>query len=375
MGDELGGRERVIRTLRFQRPDRVPRQLWYLPGIDMFRRDELQAMLARYPSDFGSLDFSYGEAERARGTPYEVGVYVDEWGCPWTVGEPGVIGEVKDPPLDDWAALDRFKPPYEILENANLSRVNESCAHSDLFMLAGTTVRPFERMQFLRGTENLLMDLAYGEAKVLRLRDLVHEFFLQELEMWTQCDVDAISFMDDWGSQRNLLISPQMWREIFKPLYADYCRLIHDAGKFVFMHSDGHIAAIYPDLIEIGVDALNSQLFCMDIEELSKYRGQITFWGEIDRQHLLPFGTPAEIKAAVRRVRHALDDGTGGVIAQCEWGLDVPAENVAAVFDAWMEPSRRAGAGEPGIKQSKHSQNLVTCWGSLEERKNEQPQG
>ena len=158
--------------------------------------------------------------------------------------------------------------------------------------------------------------------------------------MWTQCDVDAICFMDDWGSQRNLLISPQMWREVFKPLYADYCRLIHDAGKFVFMHSDGHIAAIYPDLIEIGVDALNSQLFCMDIEELSKYRGQITFWGEIDRQHLLPFGTPDEIRAAVRRVRRALDDGTGGVIAQCEFGPGARPENIVAVFEAWdaIEP-------------------------------------
>jgi len=71
MSDEmLSGRERVVRTLRFQRPDRVPRQVWYLPGIDMFRRDELKVMLARYPSDFGSLDFSYGAAERAGGTPY-----------------------------------------------------------------------------------------------------------------------------------------------------------------------------------------------------------------------------------------------------------------------------------------------------------------
>jgi uroporphyrinogen decarboxylase len=337
--EKLNSRERMIRTLRFQHPDRAPRQLWHLPGVEMFRRDELDAMLARYPSDIGLPDTSYGQADRARGTPCRVGVYVDEWGCPWQVGEPGVVGEVKEPPLDDWAALDRLAPPYEILENADLSRVNKSCAQSDRFILAGTTVRPFERMQFLRGTEKLFVDLAYGVAKVLRLRDLVHEFFMQEIEMWTKTDVDAISFMDDWGTQQNLLISPTMWREIFKPLYADYCHLIHSAGKFAFMHSDGHIGTIYSDLIEIGVDALNSQLFCMDVEVLGQeYQGQITFWGEMDRQHLLPFGAPDDIKAAVRRVRRALDDGTGGVIAQCEWGLDVPTENIAAVFEAWMEP-------------------------------------
>jgi uroporphyrinogen decarboxylase len=108
--------------------------------------------------------------------------------------------------------------------------------------------------------------------------------------------------------------------------------------EFVFFHSDGHIAAIHPDLIEIGVDAVNSQLFCMDIEDLGcRFKGPITFWGEIDRQHILPFGTAEEIHAAVRRVRAALDDGRGGVFAQCEWGNDVSAENVAAVFEAWLE--------------------------------------
>jgi hypothetical protein len=74
----------------------------------------------------------------------------------------------------------------------------------------------------------------------------------------------------------------------------------------------------------------------MNIEDLgAKYKGKITFWGEIDRQHLLPFGTPEQVKEGVRRVRRALDDACGGVIAQCEWGIKDPAENVAAVFEAW----------------------------------------
>ena len=157
---------------------------------------------------------------------------------------------------------------------ADFSNVDAGCAATDKYVKAGTTVRPFERMQFLRGSENLYMDLASGHAEVFRLRDLVHEFFLREIELWTKTDVDAISFMDDWGSQERLLISPEMWREIFKPLYVEYVDLIHGAGKDVFFHSDGHISAIIPDLIEIGVDALNSQLFCMDIEEIGRrYQG------------------------------------------------------------------------------------------------------
>jgi uroporphyrinogen decarboxylase len=115
--------------------------------------------------------------------------------------------------------------------------------------------------------------------------------------------------------------------------------MIRGAGKHVFFHSDGMIADIIPDLVEIGVSALNSQLFCMDIEEIGRrFKGRITFWGEIDRQHVLPFGTPDQARAAVRRVRAALDDGTGGVIAQCEWGLRDPFENIAAVFEEWSVP-------------------------------------
>jgi len=332
------GRERVRRALAFQCPDRVPRELWVLPGVQMFRQAEMEAVLARFPPDFVAPDATVGAGRKASGTPGVAGTYTDEWGCPFTVAEPGVIGEVKRPPLADWAALDHLRPPDEVLDEADLSRVDAGCATADRFVKAGTTVRPFERMQFLRGTENLMMDLAWGVSQVYRLRDLVHEFFMREIALWTETDVDGISFMDDWGTQTNLLISPHMWREVFKPLYADYCRLIHGAGKFVFFHSDGHIVSIIPDLIEIGVDALNAQLFCMDIEEIGRrFRGQITFWGEIDRQWVLPFGTPDDVRAAVQRVRAALDNGQGGVIAECEWGNDVPRANVEAVLKTWQE--------------------------------------
>jgi hypothetical protein len=328
-------RERVRRALTFTCPDRAPRDLWSLPGINMFRRDELDAMRERFPTDFGGVDATYGRSERASGTPALVGDYVDDWGCGWSVAEPGVVGEVKHPPLADWSALDHWRPPFEMLDGADLSRVNASYAASTKFV-SGGGANPWERMQFLRGTQNLMMDLAWGVPEVFRLRDMVHEFYLCNIEMWVKTDVDAIGLGDDWGTQRALLISPKLWRSFYKPLYADYCRLAKAHGKFVFFHSDGHIMEIYPDLIEIGVDAVNSQLFCMDIEEIGRrFRGKVTFWGEIDRQNILPFGTIEDVRSAVRRVRSALDDGRGGVIAQCEWGIGVRGENVAAVFETW----------------------------------------
>ena len=335
----LTSRERVIRTLRQQPVDRVPRHVWALPGVSMYRKQELAELLRLYPGDFAGPDYHYGSGRRCRGNPYEVGEYTDDWGCTWKVAEPGVTGEVKEPPLTDWSALDHYALPWELLDKADLSQVNASCARSDCFMLIGTETRPFERMQFLRGTENLFLDLAYGEREVYLLRDQLHEFFCREMTMWAATDVDGVSFMDDWGTQRTLLISPALWREFYKPLYKEYCDILHSHNKFVFFHSDGNIELIYPDLVEIGVDAVNSQLFCMDIERLGRlFAGKITFYGEIDRQHILPFGTVQEVREGVQRVAAALMPcERTGIIAQCEWGIRDPAENIRAVFAAWNE--------------------------------------
>lgn len=331
----MTSRERVTRTLRHEPVDRAPRELWALPAIGMFRADEQRRLLERFPPDFGGCRYHYGAGRRCRGQR-AVGEYTDAWGCGWRCAEDGVVGEVVHPPLADWSALATYQPPWELLDEADLSEVDRSCDETDLFVKVGTETRPFERLQFLRGSETLFLDLAYGSPEVYQTLDLLHEFFCREMELWAQTEVDAVSFMDDWGAQGALLIAPDMWRDIFKPMYQDYCDILHAGGKYVFFHSDGHIEAIYPDLIELGVDAQNSQLFCMNIEELGrKYSGQITFWGEIDRQNILPFGTPDDCRAAVRRVRAALDHGTGGVIAQCEWGKHDPYENIEAVFEEW----------------------------------------
>lgn len=333
----ITSRERVIKALEFESPDRVPRHLWRLPGVRMYRQEEVDAVLAKYPEDITRLELEYGKGKKTRGTRYRRGeVASDEWGCEWHVLEDGVTGEVKDPPIKNLSEVRNLKGPYEILEGANFSKVNQMCAETDTFMLGWTTVRPFERMQFLFGTEKLFIELSYASKEIRRLRDIVHEFFMEELRRWIETDVDGLSFMDDWGHQRGLLISPEMWRDLFKPLYKDYCDLIHSKNKYAFFHSDGCIEQIYPELIEVGVDAVNSQLFCMDIEEIGrKCKGKITFWGEIDRQRILAFGTKEEVAEAVKRVKNALWTAEGGIIAQCEFGLKDPIENIETVFETW----------------------------------------
>lgn len=332
-------RDRVIRTLNQEPVDAPPRDLWIVPGIETARADELAEIHLRYPSDITKPDFQYARGQRAKGTPCAVGEYVDAWGCGWRVAEPGMPGEPQGAPLADLSRLAEYRPPQELLDGFNVSRVNRSCGATSRFVLAWTETRPFERLQSLHGVESTFVDLAHGTAALRQLLAMLHEFFCREMELWAGTDVDGVAFMDDWGSQTALLISPEMWRDLFKPLYRDYCAILHAQDKFAFFHSDGCIEDIFGDLVEVGIDAINSQLFCMDLEGLARqFRGKVTFWGEIDRQRLLPFGRPAEVRAGVQRVQRALDFGQGGVIAQCEWGLNVPLDNIAAVFEQWRQP-------------------------------------
>jgi len=306
----MTGRERVKAALTFSKPDRPPRDLWALPYVSLFRKDELDAVVEEFSMDIGASQLSPGWSDEVVAATAKVGSYEDDWGSVWHVGEAGLIGEVKQPVLADWAELKAFRPPWHVVRKRDLSYVNSHCDRSDKFMLSDVTARPFERLQFLRGTENLLIDIAYNTREFRSLLEMVHEFYLEDIRNWCDSNVDGIFFMDDWGTNRALLINPETWRALFKPLYKEYCDIIHAAGKFAFFHTDGNIESVFGELVEVGLDAINSQLFAMDIEKLAeRYRGKVTFWGEIDRQYVLPFGSTDEVSAAVARVRDALDDG------------------------------------------------------------------
>lgn len=334
-------REVVQQALRFEHPVRLPWHLCTLSIAEQTFPSELEVLRRRWPNDIecGCPAGVYRPSPRARGQREDIGVYVDEWGCEFTSLQKGVLGEVKNPVLADLSDHTSYRPPYEILpENPSVARdlVNRFCAASDKFLLAGCCPRPWERMQFLRGTVNAMMDIMAPEEGAAALLRKIHDFYLAEMEFWVSTDVDAVEFMDDWGSQRSLLISPRVWRDLFKPLYQDYCRLAHSRGKFVFMHSDGNISEIYEDLVEIGVDAINSQLFVMDMADLARrVKGKITFWGEIDRQHVMPSRDPEVVRQAVREVAKHLYDPAGGIIVQFELGPSANPANAFIIHEEW----------------------------------------
>jgi uroporphyrinogen decarboxylase len=282
------------------------------------------------PSDFGFYPEFYQE-----------GNYTDFWGCTWTNIQAGIVGEVKNHILRDDARLNEYKAPVEqfnkiweeskeIVENAIAGARKRG-----LFVMGGW-ISVFERMQFLRGTEELYCDIALKDGTVEKLAAIVMDFYRAYLEKWLQCDIDAVVFGDDWGSQISTLVNPADFRTYFKPCYEELCALVKKAGKKIFFHSDGWIFDLYDDLLSLGIDALNTQVWVMGIDRVAeKLAGKVTLWGEMDRQHTMPSGTSDEVRCEAKLLKSKFATKSGGFIGHGTVMADVSLDNTEAMFEAW----------------------------------------
>ncbi|UCG27714.1 MAG: hypothetical protein JSV24_12210, partial [Bacteroidales bacterium] len=297
---------------------------------------QVENLRDKFPDDIVQAPNLYKKPPRISGDKYTLGYYIDEWGCVFRNIHDGLMGVVQEPLISRLEDAGRYKPPEDVI-HLDKKKIGNFCNATDQFVVAGSFQRPFERLQFLRTMEQALLDLETEAAGLSDLLEIIHRHYCREIESWSRTPVDAIGLMDDWGTQHGLMVSPELFRKYFKPMYREYVSIAKHYGKYVFMHSDGAIGEIIADLIEIGIDALNAQLFCMDLDELARlFSGKITFWGEIDRQHILPEGSPEEVENAVIRI-HRLFYKKGGVIAQCEFGPGAKPENIRKVFETWNE--------------------------------------
>jgi uroporphyrinogen decarboxylase len=331
----MTSRERVTRAVEFGCPDRIPIRHALLPGaVDNIGRENLARVFERFPSDFEGQSGWYEGTESS--PEHQKGEWVDEWGCVWVNIHSGVHGQVKGHPLSDWKALKTYRPPDPGAGDWPELKTREN--KEKYLIWPGGGHRLFERMHFLRGYERLLIDIAERRPEVEILRDLVLDHTLKRLERQLEYDFDCISYMDDWGTQAALMIHPKDWRRIFKPAYKKIAGLAHQAGKHLLFHTDGYTMEIIDDFIEVGVDAINPQFSCMNLEELAaKCRGRICVEADIDRQYILPFGTPDEVRENVRKIVELFAAPQGGLIGKGEIGPDVPLANVEAFLETYSE--------------------------------------
>jgi len=328
----------VVKALNHEPVPRIPRDVWLPAGEDAAENEDLAELLVRFPSDILTPNTTFESCQKYRRKPNRKGEFTDLWGCVWGPAENGAAAELKLSPLADWEKLVHFRPPEELFDSGRFTRASRLCGSTNRFVLAWSEVRPLDRLRQLHG-ENTLAELTHGGKEIRQLLAILHEAHCKELERWAQSEVDAVAFRDDWGTPGGLVLHTDVWRDLFRPLYREYCKILHAQDKFVFFHSLGNILDLFGELVRAGVDAIHADLHLMNLDRLlNRYRGSVTFWGGFDEKRLLNPGSLAEFREAVSTFRRALDVGAGGVIAQCRWQRGIRLQILAAFFEQWCVP-------------------------------------
>jgi uroporphyrinogen decarboxylase len=220
----------------------------------------------------------------------------------------------------------------------------KTCAENrgERFVIGSLGWGLFERSWNLRGFTTILTDSVENPAFFEEVLDRILTLYLDFVDYTCDLPVDAILFGDDWGDQRGIILGPKRWRKFLKPRWAQIYAAVHRHGKIVMHHSCGSVADIIPDLIEIGVDVMESvqpEAAGMNPYELKRKWGQqITFMGCLGSQSTIPFGTPEQIQAEVRRLRTEMGRGGGYILSPAKpLQTGTPILNAAAVFEAFAE--------------------------------------
>jgi uroporphyrinogen decarboxylase len=272
--------------------------------------------------------------------------YVDEWGIGWrsvpyeTRFGVGHYTEMVGHPLADDAALDTYRAPDPTRPElyAEAERVVREFGR-DYWIMGVTVTTVFETAWALRGYARTLMDFAENPELLERLFEIPYRYHLTAAKRLVEIGVDMIWIGDDVGGQTGMLISPRAWRRHLKPRLAEFIATLKAIRPDlqVAYHSDGNVEPIIPDLIEVGLDVLNPiQPACMDPAELKRrYGNHLSFWGTVDEQSTLPFGTPADVAAEVRERIETVGRGGGFILAPTHHvQLDTPMENFIAMAEA-----------------------------------------
>jgi uroporphyrinogen decarboxylase len=349
-------RERVQLALDHKEPDRCPMQISFTPEFaDRLRADmEIQGQKVHNPHGGGN---TY-ELERALGEDLlltSVGwansyymddkAYVDEWGIGWDVHPyetPYGIGhytEMVRHPLADDLTISRYQPPDPNRPELYADAAQVVANFKDDYWIVGVTVTTIlETAWALRGLEQMLLDLALDPDLANHLLDIPFHYHLTAAKKLVELGVDMIWTGDDIGSQNEMMISPRMWRKYLKPRMATFIselKAINPDIKIAY-HSDGNIMRIIPELIEIGVDVLNPiQPASMDPAQIkSEFGDKLCFWGSIDEQHTLPFGSTVDVEEEVHLRLETIGREGGLILAPTHHvQLDTPLENFWAMVN------------------------------------------
>ncbi len=302
-------RDNLLRAIRYNEPEYVPR---------------------------GNEGIMAGVAYEGN---FRIACWTDAWGTRWETTRDDMVPFPRGNPLPELPRIDEYVvPDPHALFDADTSlpeRMAQIPDREARLVFGQQTYFVFERAWALTGMESFLAGFHEHPDELRELLRRIADHNIAVFERYIDLGVDGVSFSEDLGTQRALMISPELFREFIKPEYERIFAPVKAAGKLINFHSCGCVQHIVSDLIDVGVDVLNPvQARANDLSLIKEQAyGKLGLMGGIDTQHVLMLGTPEEVEAEVRRVLAILGPG-GGYIIGPDQGMPFPSENIEALWRA-----------------------------------------
>ena len=327
-------KERVISAINHEETNIIPYYIWCTPPVESllqqyFKTDNINEKIGNH------LLVVKGETIRPMyADPKTYGDYSkDEFGVIWK-NSPYDRGHVYKYPLTEF----NFRN-YEFPDLKSFRRYNHISIvlkeNLDFFYL-GWIGELWERCYFMMEFQNLVKALFTKVDFIEELLDRLLEYNLVAIEELSRFPINGVLLSDDYGHQKGLQMNPNMWRKLIKPRLKRIFDYAKNRGFYTFLHSDGDITSIIPDLIEIGLDVINPvQPEAMNPYEIKKqYGDKLCLWGALGTQRLLNYGTPDDIEREVKHATRILGHGGGYILGPAiNLQKDVPLENILALIN------------------------------------------
>ncbi|MFH1732078.1 MAG: uroporphyrinogen decarboxylase family protein [Planctomycetota bacterium] len=339
----LSHRENFIRNVRRTGPEWIPADVHISSASWEQLREDLDDVCSRHTILFPNHKSPSRDWSTWHAGPEPGSRETDPWGAVWQFDFPGLEGGVVEHPLDDWAKFDGFAAPdplrfsdrreRDLLER--LEGIPDRKAKGDLISGGLDHGYFLMRLWYLRGFVNLMMDIATDEPRLHDLIDLIVERNNVIIGEHIKAGVDTFTFPEDIGTQTASILSPADFRKWVVPAYKRMMGPAKDAGVIINTHSDGYIMELVDDLLDCGCDILNPQDLCNGIDEIARaMKGRCCIKIDVDRQRVVPFGTPQEVHDLIEEEVRKLGGPEGGLEFVVGIYPPTPAENVDAVCSA-----------------------------------------
>ena len=285
----------LLKAMTYDYPEIIPVTTSFLPAAWMKYGDELHRLAAQYPDLVKTLP---NGMEVSMPQSYHAGSFTDEWGCIWSNIAEGMESIVTGHPV---------KTREDILTLEIPQNRDGRLPHGFMYL----------RLLDLRGFEEAMFDFADECDELQILIDKVLQYNMNQIEAKLPSMDEVAYFGDDLGMQKGLAIGPNKWRKYLKPAFMKMYQYVRKSGRYVYMHTDGMIYEIMPDLQECGVNMINPQFRANGLDNLVRVcKGKIPINLDLDRQ-LFPFATPSEIDSHVAECVEALYLPQGGLSLKC----------------------------------------------------------